>query len=79
LVTERTPSSISQEVPKIMQSMLEEFQDIMPKEMLEGLPPMRDIQHYIDLVLGASLPNLSHYRMSPKKNAILQEDVEGLI
>jgi hypothetical protein len=59
--------------------MLEEFQDIMPKEMLEGLPPMRDIQHYIDLVLGASLPNLSHYRMSPKKNAILQEDVEGLI
>jgi len=59
--------------------MLEEFQDIMPKEMLEGLLPMRDIQHYIDLVLGASLPNLPHYRMSPKENAILQEEVEGLI
>jgi hypothetical protein len=59
--------------------MLEEFRDIMPEEMPEGLMPMRDIQHYIDLVLGASLPNLLHYQMSPKENTIFQEQVEGLI
>jgi hypothetical protein len=59
--------------------MLEEFRDIMPEEMPEGLTPMRDIQHYIGLVLGASLPNLLHYQMSPKENTIFQEQVEGLI
>jgi hypothetical protein len=61
LVTEGTSSSALQEVPEIMRLMLEEFQDIMPKEMPKGLPPMRDIQHCIDLVPGASLPNLPHY------------------
>jgi hypothetical protein len=69
----------SQEALKILRPMLEEFGDIMPEEMPEGLPPMRDIQHYIDLMLVASLSNLLHYRMSLKENAILQEQLEGLI
>ncbi|KAK0587640.1 hypothetical protein LWI29_026225 [Acer saccharum] len=45
------------EPPVIMKSILDKFHDVVPEEIPPGLPPMRDIQHYIDFVPGAALPN----------------------
>ena len=64
------------EVPKKVQPLLDEFRDVTPEELPDGLPPMRDIQHCIDLIPGASLP---HYRMSPLEYEELHRQVSDLL
>ena len=57
----------------------EEGTNLMPKNLPPGLPPMRDIQHHIDLMPGSSLPNRPAYRLSPKKSEELQRQVTELL
>uniref|UniRef100_A0A2N9EHZ3 CCHC-type domain-containing protein n=1 Tax=Fagus sylvatica TaxID=28930 RepID=A0A2N9EHZ3_FAGSY len=66
-------------VPRAIKELLEEFADCTPIELPLGLPPMRDIQHVVDLVPGASLPNRAAYRMAPKEKEELHRQVQELL
>jgi len=59
--------------------VIEEFSDVFPEDLLNMLPPMCDIQHAIDLVLGSNLPNLPHYRMNLTEHVELKRQVNELI
>ncbi|KAK1644216.1 hypothetical protein QYE76_062021 [Lolium multiflorum] len=56
-----------------------EFSDVFPEEVPAGLPPLRGIEHQIDLILGASLPNRAPYRTNPEETKGIQKQVQALL
>ena len=67
------------DIPIAISSLVSEFQDVFPDELPDSLPPLRDIQHHIDLEPGAALPHRPHYRMSPSEHEELRKQVEELL
>ena len=67
------------DIPTKVQEVLADFPYLYPNELLNELPPMQNIQHHIDLVPRASLPNLPHYRMSPTEHEKLQRQLNELL
>ncbi|KAJ9567692.1 hypothetical protein OSB04_003658, partial [Centaurea solstitialis] len=59
--------------------LLEEFKDVFPSDLPPELPPLRGIEHHIDLIPGAPLPNKPAYRCDPEKTRELQSQVQELI
>jgi hypothetical protein len=66
-------------LPSLAISLLQEFEHVFPKEMPNGLPPIRGIEHQIDFVPGAAIPNRPADRSNPKETKELQRQVEDLM
>ncbi|KAK1665596.1 hypothetical protein QYE76_053755 [Lolium multiflorum] len=57
---------------------MEEFIDVFPQDVPPGLPPIRGIEHQIDLIPGASLPNRAPYRTNPEETKEIQRQIQGI-
>ncbi|XP_071928112.1 uncharacterized protein [Coffea arabica] len=58
---------------------VKESKDIFSEDVPDGLPPLRGIEHQIDLIPGAPLLNKPAYRMGLKETKELQRQVEELL
>lgn len=50
-----------------------------PEDSPVGLPPIRGIEHQIDLVPGATLPNCPAYMTNPVETKELQKKINDLL
>nr|XP_012466476.1 unnamed protein product [Gossypium raimondii] len=56
-----------------------EFKDVFQEDVPSGLPPFRGIEHQIDFILGATIPNRPAYRSNPEETKELQRQVAELM
>lgn len=62
-----------------LQELLQEFEGVFPDDLPQGLPPIRGIEHQIDLIPGASIPNKPPYRCNPEETKEMQKQIDELM
>ncbi|KAL4352373.1 hypothetical protein GQ457_06G012440 [Hibiscus cannabinus] len=72
-------AEFSDDLPAPILSLLQEFKDVFPEETPKGLPPLRGIEHQIDFIPGATIPNRPAYRTNPEETKELQRQVTELM
>jgi hypothetical protein len=65
--------------PSVIFDVLHEYEDVFQEEVPLGLPPKRGIEHQIDLVPSASLPNRAPYRTNLEETKEIQPQVQELL
>jgi hypothetical protein len=63
---------ITTPLPRAITNLLQEFKVVFPAEIPPRLPPLREIEHQIDLISGASLPKRAVYRTKPEETKEIQ-------
>ncbi|GKV00606.1 hypothetical protein SLEP1_g13273 [Rubroshorea leprosula] len=71
---------LNDSLPSVVKSLLRDFKDVFLKDIPNnGLPPIRGIEHQIDFIPGATIPNRPAYRSNPNETKELQKQVEELM
>ncbi|KAI3758531.1 hypothetical protein L6452_06096 [Arctium lappa] len=73
------PQELPNHLPLEFVSMLQDFEDVFPEELPNGLPPIRGIEHQVDLIPGAIIPNRPAYRANPEETKELRRQVDELL
>ena len=60
-------------------SLLQDYEDVFLEDTPQGLPPIRGIEHQIEFVPGAAIPNRPAYRSNPEETKELQRQVSELM
>jgi len=73
-----SPNDITS-LPSVISHLLQDYKDVFPEEIPAGLPPLRGIEHQIDLIPGAALPKRPPYRTNPEETKEIQRQVQALL
>jgi hypothetical protein len=65
-------------IPSVVKVLLQEFEDVFPDDIPSGLSPIRGIEHQIDFIPRASIPNRPAYRSNPEETKELQRASGGV-
>ncbi|XP_074314170.1 uncharacterized protein LOC141649376 [Silene latifolia] len=79
LLSRETNTEWNKDVPVEVQPLIKKYKEVFPAELPSGLPPLRGIEHHIDLVPGSVLPNRPAYRCDPTTTKELQHQIEELM
>ena len=72
-------TDLNSSLPSVVVSLLQEYEELFPEEVPRGLPPLRGIEHQIDFIPGASIPNRPAYRANPEETKEIQRQVDDLV
>ena len=65
-------------VPKCVEDVLKRYQDVMPEDLPNELPPRREVDHKIEVKPGTEPPSKAPYRLGQKELEELKSQLDEL-
>jgi len=69
-------NELDEYLPSVVVSLLQKYEDVFPNDVPSGFPPIRGIEHRIDFVPSASIPNQPAYMSNSEETKKLRRQVE---